>query len=547
MRRILLCVLYTQLSISCSISSGIPEIISHAEKLMSQKPDSALLLLHSLKSENFNSQKIRAKYALVYSQALDKNYVDETNDSLIRIAVNYYEKHGSIKEKFLSQYYLGRVQYNAGQYTRAMLSYMEAIPLIGQLDDDYLSGLLFSQISQIYANNLEYANSLKAAEEAYKYFLRTKYVSHQHYALLDIGLAYANNGQKDKSIEVLNQVVQLARESADTILQISCLSNLALEAIETSDCKKTKQLYYEKASVLGEPLDMRDNACLAYVYALENKQDSVSYYMEQAWPLACDKIDTAALFFRSFQIEKARKNYRFALENLEKSVQIQDSVVRETLQQSVVSAQKDYFLNLSDFRAFKLKTEKRLWILAFAFLVFIVIVIITYLHRRLQLKNQEISKYMNMTFEIQNTLRNHDTQMSQLIQRLFKDKFELIDKLGCTYYERQNTPAEKEAIFNAVKSAIQDLGSDKKTKMDLERIVDACNNNVMFKIREQMPNLKESDYELLCYIFAGFSYRAISIFTQDKIDNIYNKKSRLKSRIISSEPQDMRFFLETLG
>ena len=68
----------------------------------------------------------------------------------------------------MSLYYLGRIQYNAGHYTRAMLSYMEAIPLIEQLDDDYLSGLLFSQISQIYANNFEYANSLNAAEEAYK-------------------------------------------------------------------------------------------------------------------------------------------------------------------------------------------------------------------------------------------------------------------------------------------------------------------------------------------------------------------------------------------
>lgn len=547
MRRILLYVLYTLLSTSCSTFSGIPEIIIHAEELMPQNPDSALFLLGSLNTGNINSQKIRAKYAVVYSQALDKNYIDKTNDSLITIAVKYYKKHGNIKEKFMSLYYLGRIQYNAGHYTRAMLSYMEAIPLIEQLDDDYLSGLLFSQISQIYANNFEYANSLNAAEEAYKYFLRTKYVSHQHYALLDIGLAYANNGQKDKSIDILNQVVQLARENADTILLASCLSNLALQSIESRDCEKTKKLYHEKASVLGEPLDMRDNACLAYVYALESKRDSVSYYMNKAWPLACDKIDTVALFFRSFQIEKVRGNYRLALENLEKSVQIQDSIVRETLQQSVVSAQKDYFLNLSDFRAFKLKTEKRLWILAFAFLIFIVIVAITYLHRRLQQKNLEISKYMNMTFEIQDTLRNHDTQMSQLIQRLFNDKFELIDKLGCTYYERQNTPAEKEAIFNAVKSAIQDLGSDKKTKMDLERIVDACNNNVMFKIREQMPNLKESDYELLCYFFARFSYRAISIFTQDKVENIYNKKSRLKSRISNSEPRDMQLFLEMLG
>lgn len=99
MRRILLYVLYTLLSTSCSTFSGIPEIIIHAEELMPQNPDSALFLLGSLNTGNINSQKIRAKYAVVYSQALDKNYIDETNDSLITIAVKYYKKTWEYKRE----------------------------------------------------------------------------------------------------------------------------------------------------------------------------------------------------------------------------------------------------------------------------------------------------------------------------------------------------------------------------------------------------------------------------------------------------------------
>ena len=34
--------------------------------------------------------KCRAHYALLYTQAQDKTYRDETNDSLISIAVDYY-------------------------------------------------------------------------------------------------------------------------------------------------------------------------------------------------------------------------------------------------------------------------------------------------------------------------------------------------------------------------------------------------------------------------------------------------------------------------
>ena len=66
---------------------------------MPQNPDSALFLLGSLNTGNINSQKIRAKYAVVYSQALDKNYIDETNDSLITIAVKYYKKTWEYKRE----------------------------------------------------------------------------------------------------------------------------------------------------------------------------------------------------------------------------------------------------------------------------------------------------------------------------------------------------------------------------------------------------------------------------------------------------------------
>lgn len=530
----------------CSHNRFVNFTLTQAEKIVQMNPDSALCLVRAIKRSDITNKRTQARYALLYSLILDKNYIDETNDSLIHIAVKYYTKSGDIQKKFLSLYYLGRIQANSGQYVRAMLSFMEALPLIDKLNDDYLAGLLFSQISQIYADNYDYANSLKAAESAYEHFSKTDFTAHQHYSLLDMGLAYANKGQIDESMNVLGRVVELAHESGDTILLVSCLSNLALECAEKGDFSKSKKLFYEKAQVFDESLDMRDNACMAYVYIKEGRVDSADYYLNVAWQMVRDEIDSAALFFRSFQIDRVKHNYEPALENLEKSVQIQDNVVRQALQQSIVSAQKDYFHDLSEFTAYKLKAEKRLWAIFFVFLVSLVVVIVLCFYHKLLQKNSEISKYINMTCEIQNTLHSHDTEMAQLVHRLFKDKFELINKLGCTYYERKNTSAEKEAIYNAVKAAIQDIGSNKKTKQDLEGIVDACNNNVMCKLREQIPKMKESDYELLCYIFAGFSYQAISIFTQEKIENIYNKKSRLKSKISNSDSKDKFMFLQMI-
>ncbi len=58
--------------------------LDEAEALLQNKPDSALTILQQLKSEG--GQAEQARYALLYSEALDKNHIKATNDSLIRRA-----------------------------------------------------------------------------------------------------------------------------------------------------------------------------------------------------------------------------------------------------------------------------------------------------------------------------------------------------------------------------------------------------------------------------------------------------------------------------
>ena len=80
-----------------------------AEELMNEKPDSALLLLEQIPVESLSHQQY-ADWCLLMTQAQDKCNIDLTSDSLIRIAVNYYEKRNSNPERqLLTFYYMGRV------------------------------------------------------------------------------------------------------------------------------------------------------------------------------------------------------------------------------------------------------------------------------------------------------------------------------------------------------------------------------------------------------------------------------------------------------
>jgi hypothetical protein len=48
------------------------------------------------------------------------------------------------------------------------------------------------------------------------------------------------------------------------------------------------------------------------------------------------------------------------------------------------------------------------------------------------------------------------------------------------------------------------------------------------------------------YIVLGFSARAISVFLNEKIDVVYNRKSRLKQKIQKSDVLNKDYFLEIL-
>ena len=122
-------------------------------------------------------------------------------------------------------------------------------------------------------------------------------------------------------------------------------------------------------------------------------------------------------------------------------------------------------------------------------------------------------------------------ESTSYISNMFSKQYELLNKLTSTYYETHGCNKDKEAIYNYVSKEIERLSSDKQTIRQLEDIVNRHKGNIMTVIRTELPHFTEMEYRLLCYWCAGFSAKAISIFTGDSTNNIYVKKSRIKNEI----------------
>jgi len=520
--------------------------LNQAEVLMQEKPDSSLNILEQIDPDNLSRRKDKAKYALLYSQALDKNYFDKTNDSLILVAINYYQEHGTEREKMLAYYYLGRVQYNAHAYQNAIISFLQAEEYALHAGDYLYCGLIYRNISDIYNDTYNTAEELKYAQKAYDCFCQADASLHKDYALLALGIAYGNASDRTKEKELLEQTIVLAQERCDTALWGACLSSYALCHEIIRDYRKAKESILAIKNRLMLPIDHSDWSTLAHCYVQENKTDSVDFCLNEAWHSAATSADSAKISLRIYWIEKIRNNPQKALNALEYCNDFQITVSRQMLQQSVITTQRDHFRSRADAATYKLKANHRLGIIVILSICLFAGAVIFWLYRRIQRKNTEIERYMNIASDIQDVLQSKNTEMSHLVTQLFHEKFELIDSLGCTYYERRDTPNEQIAIYNEVKRAIQNLGTDKQTKSELERIVNLCNEDILKKIRAQIPEIKMADYDLFCYLCAGFSYRVISIFMQTKIDNIYNRKSRLKMLIGNSAAASKVLFLRNI-
>ena len=162
----------------CTIDNSVGVTLDDAESIMADDPGKALELVQTVDVYKLRSNKIKARYALLYSMALDKNYIDETDDSLIRIAADYYLNKGGAKDKFLSLYYLGRVQQNSGNHIQAMLTFLEAEQYGLQGGDFYLLGLLYTQMASIHSKHYDYKNALFFNEKAYLCYSKTQHTAH---------------------------------------------------------------------------------------------------------------------------------------------------------------------------------------------------------------------------------------------------------------------------------------------------------------------------------------------------------------------------------
>ena len=539
----------------CDGAISIREL-KHLETRINDVPDSVLAVLTASDMPRWG--EARALYALLTVEAQDKSYIDVADDSLIRVATRYYDRRGPAPHRLQAFYYHGRVFQRTNLPHKALNYYSRALDFVSTADNPYSIGLLYAQIGILYSSEFDYSQGIIYMEKAMQYYKQAHEERLQHIAMRNIGQIYLDMGNKRKAETLFNEVLAWGKDHNDTYVIYSTLNQLLrlhdstrnIETLENLLSNYSIEEVLQNSAVFGT---------IARYHALKGDKVSAEKYLIKAWEISKTTKDTAALWHKSYQVNKLLGNINEALDDHEHLFDLQDSVVRVTLQQPLMTAQLSHYQNRLQMQ--ELRNLNYRYLMSIAALVIIIVAVVLWILYReaFSKKEEQVKQYMDAADQLRVTLYHKEEELDkvtdalqqqatdtatlqQRIASLFKEQYNLLDELCTTYYENPKEELRSGHIFEQVCETISFFSSDEGYAR-LEAIVNDGCNDAIAHLRREFPKFKESDFRLLCYFCAGFSIQTICLFTQENSKKLWVYKSRLIARIKSSDAPSKEIIL----
>ena len=363
-------------------------------------------------------------------------------------------------------------------------------------------------------------------------------------------MAYNNSMDFANCESVCRTLRPIAEQYRDTALLAGCLLTYASALVfkESPEPEKAiEQITFVQDSLLV-PLSLPDYGNLALAFQLSGQTETARSIVDQLKFVAGkDRVDRAKLSYIEYLMAERSGNYPEAFASLKTSARLQDSLFLQTMSQSVMGAQRDLLLAQSANDTERLRVRERtIMIMALASLMCILLTVMSY-RNKIQTQKRKLSQYMAQISSMSEELKSGNRNLMRQITDLYDMEFGFIDKICNEYYSSGHTPSGQKRVFNQITELVKDMSEDKKYSV-LEHIVDRCRDGIMSKAREELVKFREEDFRFMCYFYAGFSYSTIAlIFNIENINNVYVRKSRLKSRIEKLDVKDKTMFLDALA
>lgn len=543
-----------------SCSGSIPAVwrdtFDSAERLMQNRPDSALDLICSIDTAGF-TRPARARYALLLSQALDKNYIDLESDSVIRPAVEYYSRRGNATDRARTYYYLARIHTNAGDLESAIRAYVSAEHYANRCDDYNLRGLLYANMGKLYYDQYNLDNALQMygrSIEAYRHTDNLRNLEQSLYAKAKTHYLYA---QYAEAFDFYHQAMDIAVRRNDS-LEISNINiGIAATFLHDPATPDLDTVIRIVNAVYGQrPYQQKDWALVCYYYFKSGQLDSARRYAD----MIIEHLDSYTGWKAAgvYLLLDSIRNY--VKDNGIKHYQMIDSLQTNVVNQFLGQIDADYKIEANVRQYQHDNNIKKLCIYCLSVIAIICIgflcktIIINKKNNIIQKRELSIAlqcmeelkaNYIilqNQHNILSSKINTYDVNTRLLINTL-KCKIECLqDLIEAANISKTNPVAFVDKFKQFIKSEY-----DKSALDNLCTITNLCGYGIVDYLYKNYPKLSKSEMQLCCLMCFGFSTPSIRfILDHNNIDSIYTIRFRVRTKLGLNRSENLERFLHSL-
>lgn len=524
---------------SCTQTNINVNLLKQAEDCVESYPDSALHLLHLLEHLERLHGKEGADYALLLTQALDKNYLDSLqSDSLIKIAVEYYRGSDDKVKRGKACYYYGKTMAVKRKVSDAMEAYLEALAVLKETTEYKLQGLLSEHIGYLNLGQGMPEQSIDNYRQSIYYYELAGDKIGEVYGCRNIARGYLAEQNNDSARWYANKGLSLL---PDTVIQVKSSLLQVLGLIAKSEEQYSQAIDYF-VSAIRSNVNMNDG--LRYYLSLGSTYMDIGKFV---WAEKCFRhcMDAKDVFISSgaynylYLLKKEEYSYKEALLYKEKSDSILEVVSNDKLRNQLLALQKKYEADklIMENRQIKLEKENQTYL--YLFIVLFISGLGFYVIKKYKKKNIRNIEALRKN---EKTIEEYIYKIARLEQKEEREQEAKKETIGKLNRKILDLTLENKRIRDTSNvEALFVLGELKQGKLVVERMtaserqsifdfLDLVYANFITRIKSDF-DVTKGELLLAALIKLGFSTKQLVVVFDCEVKSIYKNKQRLKSHL----------------
>lgn len=512
---------------SCTKHSEHWETLTQMEAIIEERPDSVLNVLQDIDTDELSGDEERAKHALLYSMALDKNYIDKTDFEVLQPAIDYYEDNGTATDKLRTYFYQGRIYQNQASNALAMESFVNALSEGANSEDLKTKARVHYAQAMIYYSLYDWNNFI----ESIKYAAALFQDAGLHHQYIDCLILVVNGYTlKDDAENALFYINECKRLTSNMSLNSLCsyYTSYLTYIIKHGTKQDIEDIIKDYKVII--PATHIDWLTISSAYMKIGKyNDALQSILQYNNSLSNQRIKYQILLS---EIYEHLGRYEESLNTYKEYMVASDSTTWAIMQQDTKFVEERHNLELQTIKEKESKMRVILWSALF---IVILLAIIVYIRYRLKVNRmekaiaeQETDKYRLLYLQMEeerdnltNLLAESD-ELAPDIKTAVGKRLELLNKFFTAFITNNSD------IDRTASKEMEELLANKDTFMVSTKLAFAGSHPKFIKYLEER-GLTDWEISYCCLYALGLKGKEVGSYI--KMRSHYNNSSEVRQKL----------------